>query len=64
VTVLQVMADIDVKGKDWNGQLKLGSPQFLGELAAAAAVGARSSSSGSSSSEEQQQQKQHQEEQQ
>eukprot|EP00775_Hariotina_reticulata_P013594 gene13594-13719_t len=26
----QVMADIDVKGKDWNGQVKLGSPQFLG----------------------------------
>jgi hypothetical protein len=27
----QVMADVDVKGKDWNGQVKLGTPQFLGE---------------------------------
>lgn len=26
----QVMADLDVKGADWNGQLKLGTPQFLG----------------------------------
>lgn len=30
-SLLQVMGDIDVKGKDWNGQLKLGTPQFLGE---------------------------------
>jgi hypothetical protein len=27
----QVMGDIDIKGKDWNGQVKLGTPQFLGE---------------------------------
>lgn len=26
----QVMTDIDVKGKDWNGQVKVGTPQFLG----------------------------------
>lgn len=26
----QVMGDIDIKGKDWNGQVKLGTPQFLG----------------------------------
>jgi hypothetical protein len=30
----QVMADVDVKGKDWNGQVKLGTPQFLGECRA------------------------------
>eukprot|EP00882_Tetradesmus_deserticola_P014019 GHRQ01014897.1.p1 GENE.GHRQ01014897.1~~GHRQ01014897.1.p1 ORF type:complete len:218 (+),score=59.14 GHRQ01014897.1:132-785(+) len=27
----QVTGDIDIKGKDWNGQVKLGSPPFLGE---------------------------------
>eukprot|EP00877_Chromochloris_zofingiensis_P008556 jgi/Chrzof1/3954/Cz13g14220.t1 len=26
----QVMADFDVKGKDWNGQIKLGNPSFYG----------------------------------
>ena len=26
----QVMVDSDVKGRDWNAQLKLGSPSFLG----------------------------------
>ena len=26
----QVMVDSDVKGGDWNAQLKLGSPSFLG----------------------------------
>lgn len=27
----QAMADVDIKGKDWNGQVKFGSPQFLGK---------------------------------
>lgn len=27
----QLMGDLDVKGRDWNAQLKLGNPQFLGE---------------------------------
>jgi mitochondrial import receptor subunit TOM40 len=26
----QVMADTDIKGRDWNAQVKLGSPTFLG----------------------------------
>jgi mitochondrial import receptor subunit TOM40 len=26
----QVMGDVDVKGRDWNAQLKLGSPSFVG----------------------------------
>ena len=28
--LIQVMVDSDVKGHDWNAQLKLGSPSFVG----------------------------------
>jgi hypothetical protein len=34
----QVMGDIDIKGKDWNGQVKLGTPQFLGEQLGCASI--------------------------
>lgn len=30
--LLQVMLDLDFKGKDWNSQIKYGQPGFYGEL--------------------------------